>query len=280
MNKIVIITSVLLFIVFSVNAQKDCEGCKDYELVQRMPNYFINNYIESEFGAEEFKIDGKPQQIEGHRIQIEYKHNNEKQKDFEFPSRIQILRNYSNAVKAKGGDILFESKNSETGNYYLNTLNGKEIWFKVTGWYSGKRYKIIVIERKKMNQDINISADFIKERIDLFGKVEIQGIYFDVGKATIRNESTPALTEIAKYLTENPNSNCWVVGHTDSDGSFELNSQLSLERAKAIKAELELKYAIKSNRLFAEGVGPLAPIASNKTEEGKQKNRRVELVLK
>ena len=124
---------------------------------------------------------------------------------------------------------MFEAKNNSTGYYYLYTHNEKEIWFKISGWYSGKRYKIVVIEREKMVQEINISADFIKERIDLFGKIEIQGIYFDVGKATIRPESKPALIEIARYLKENPENNCWVVGHTDSDGSFLTNSKLSLD---------------------------------------------------
>jgi len=280
MNKSNIILALLLLLSGTSYSQSDCEGCKDYELLERLPNYHIIDYKESEFGSEEFKIDGERKQVEGHRIQIQYKHNRHDQKDFEFPSRLQILRNHSNAVNTKAGSVLHESRNNETGMYYLNNHNNKEIWFKVSGWFSGKRYKIVVIEREKMNQDISISADFIKDRIDLFGKVEIQGIFFDVGKATIREESTPALIEIAKYLKENPSNNCWVVGHTDSDGSFEINSKLSLQRSQAIKTELESSYGIAKNRLFAEGVGPLAPVASNNSEEGKQKNRRVELVLK
>ena len=71
-----------------------------------------------------------------------------------------------------------------------------------------------------------------------------------------------------------------MVGHTDSDGSFEINSKLSLARAKAIREELLNKHGVSGKRLFAEGVGPLAPVASNATEEGKKLNRRVELVKK
>jgi outer membrane protein OmpA-like peptidoglycan-associated protein len=85
---------------------------------------------------------------------------------------------------------------------------------------------------------------------------------------------------LAKYLTDHPEVKCWVVGHTSSEGSFDINSSLSLKRALAIKSSLEKNHNIAAGRLFAEGVGPLAPLASNTTEEGKKMNRRVELVLK
>ena len=143
-----------------------------------------------------------------------------------------------------------------------------------------KTYMLTVIERQKMKQEIVIDAELIKNKIELEGKIEIYGIYFDLGKSIIKKESEPALLQISEYLKKNASINCWVVGHTDSDGSFELNSKLSLERAKAIKKYLQEKYAIASNRLFAEGVGPLAPVASNNTEEGKKLNRRVVLVKK
>jgi len=131
-----------------------------------------------------------------------------------------------------------------------------------------------------MRQDIVINADLIKTEIDLKGKIAIYGILFDTGKAIIKAESKPALEQISTFLKNNPSINCWVVGHTDSDGSFQLNSELSLNRAKAIKQALEQQYQIAPARLFAEGVGPLAPIANNNTEAGKKLNRRVELVKK
>ncbi len=131
-----------------------------------------------------------------------------------------------------------------------------------------------------MRQDIVIKAYLIKGKLELNGKVTLNGIYFDIGKATIKEESQTAISEIAKYLKENPKTKCWVVGHTSSEGSFEINSSLSLERAKAIKNELIKIYNVPIGRLFTEGVGPIVPVASNNTEEGKKLNRRVELVLK
>ncbi|MGB0525932.1 MAG: OmpA family protein, partial [Flammeovirgaceae bacterium] len=187
------------------------------------------------------------------------------------------LKNYANAIKKAGGKVLHE--NAAQGHYNFNASNGKQIWVKVLPSYSGKDYRLEIIEEEAMRQDIVISADLIKSKIDSDGKATLQGIFFDTGKATLRDESEPALQEIAKYLKENPSVQCWVVGHTDSDGSLYINSKLSLDRAMAVKNELENKFNIKQGRLSAKGVGPLAPVASNKTEEGKQQNRRVELVL-
>jgi len=279
--RIIYLISIFSFITIqSIHAQSDCTACKDYPLLPRMPNFYIQNYQEYEFGSEDFYFDKARHTIEGKRYRIDYRHNNYKDKDFAFPSRLQILRNYFNAIKDAGGRVLFERANSSNGYYNFVTASGKEIWVKITPAYYGKSYKIFIIEREKMRQDLSITADLIKNKIDIYGKVTLQGIYFDVAKSTIRKESETALIEISKFLNENPSIKCWVVGHTDSDGSFELNSKLSLERAKAIKTALETNYKVVDNRLFAEGVGPLAPIANNKTEEGKQQNRRVELVLK
>lgn len=270
----------LLFSVIGGFAQSDCTDCKDYPLLPGMPTYYIKSLKEIEFGSQEIYFDRKKHVIEGKKITYTYNHNQYEDSEFTFPSRLQILRNYSNAIKQAGGRILFERHNAEHGYYTFSSGEGKEIWIKITPRTSGKSYTIIIVEREPMRQDIVIDADLIKQKIELYGKVAIYGILFDVGKSVIREESEAALIQIAEYLKNNPSINCWVVGHTDADGSFEVNSKLSLERAKAIKTALETNYSIGKTRLFAEGVGPLAPLASNKTEEGKQQNRRVELVLK
>jgi len=151
---------------------------------------------------------------------------------------------------------LFERHNQEHGYYTFKTATGNEVWTKISVRRSGNSYNIIVVERETMRQDIVIEADLIKQQIDIYGKVAIYGILFDVGKSIIRPESKAAITEIAKYLNDNPSVNCWVVGHTDSDGSFQINSDLSLERATAIKADLIATHGIAASRLFPEGVGP------------------------
>ncbi|WP_350293954.1 OmpA family protein [uncultured Croceitalea sp.] len=273
--------SLILVIGFlKAYGQTDVKNSKDYYLLDRMPNYHIISYNETAFDAHSFFIENKKTPIEGKKFSIKYQHGKSDDKNFEFPTRLQILRNYSNAIKKAGGEIVSERYNSEWGHYTFKTTNAKEIWVEVKTSISAKTYTVTVIERQTMKQEIAINAELIKNKIELEGKIAIYGIYFDVGKSIIKKESESALLQISEYLRRNKAINCWVVGHTDSDGSFELNSKLSLERAKAIKKHLQEKYGIASNRLFAEGVGPLAPVASNNTEEGKKLNRRVELVKK
>ena len=279
MNKFFLVITIL-FSFSQVLAQSDIKNSKDYYLLDRIPNYHIISYNETEFGAHGFFIENKKTPVEGKKYRIKYQHNQSDNRDFEFPTRLQILRNYSNAIEKAGGEIVSERYNSEWGHYSFKTSNTQEIWVEVKTSIGAKTYTLTVIERQKMNQEIVIDAELIKNKIELEGKIAIYGIYFDVGKSIIKKESEPALLQISEYLQKNKAINCWVVGHTDSDGSFELNSKLSLERAKAIKKYLQEKYAIATNRLFAEGVGPLAPVASNNTEEGKKLNRRVELVKK
>ncbi|NOG98936.1 MAG: OmpA family protein [Ignavibacteriae bacterium] len=106
------------------------------------------------------------------------------------------------------------------------------------------------------------------------------GIYFDTDKSTIKPESEPTFKEIVKLLKDNSELNIYVVGHTDMTGTYSHNMKLSKDRAAAVVEELKAKYKISKNRLTADGVGPLAPAASNKTESGRKKKRRVKLVGK
>ena len=110
------------------------------------------------------------------------------------------------------------------------------------------------------------------------GHIALYGIYFDTDKALIKSESRPTLEQIAKLLSGQPQLNVFIVGHTDSQGAFDYNLDLSKRRAEAIAAELVKTYRIAQARLRTAGVGLLAPIGSNATEAGRALNRRVELV--
>ncbi|NQD37181.1 OmpA family protein [Permianibacter sp. IMCC34836] len=122
------------------------------------------------------------------------------------------------------------------------------------------------------------SKDKIASEISAQGKVAIYGVYFDTGKADIKPESKAQLTEMGKYLQENRDKKVFIVGHTDNQGTFAANMKLSLDRAKAVAAYLTKEYAIDAARMAAQGVANLAPVGSNKSDDGKAKNRRVELV--
>jgi outer membrane protein OmpA-like peptidoglycan-associated protein len=110
------------------------------------------------------------------------------------------------------------------------------------------------------------------------GHIALYGIYFDTDKAVVKAESKPTLDEIAKLLTGAPDLQVVIVGHTDSQGALDYNMDLSRRRAAAVAAVLTKNYGIPAARLKTAGVGFLAPIGSNQSEDGRALNRRVELV--
>ena len=112
------------------------------------------------------------------------------------------------------------------------------------------------------------------------GRVATQGIFFDTGSDVIRPESTPTLKEIAAMLSEHPDLKLAIEGHTDNIGADAANLALSAKRAAAVKASLVSQFGVDGARLTTEGLGASKPAAPNTTTEGRQTNRRVELVKK
>ena len=127
-------------------------------------------------------------------------------------------------------------------------------------------------------QEVAASAAMFDTGLKATGHVEVPGIFFDTGKSELKPESAAAVGEIAKLLKSEPAVKVFIVGHTDNVASLDLNTRLSQARAEAVVQSLIAQHGIAAARLTARGVGPLAPVASNDTEEGRAKNRRVELV--
>ncbi|RPI26668.1 MAG: flagellar motor protein MotB [Acidobacteria bacterium] len=145
----------------------------------------------------------------------------------------------------------------------------------------GAYMAVDVVEVKSMVQNmVRVSAQEMSQAIQSSGKVALYGIFFDTAKAEIKPESKPALDEIAKLLSIDSKLKLHVVGHTDNVGEFDSNLALSKRRAEAVVAALVRDYGINASRLTPNGVAYLAPVAVNTTEEGRAKNRRVELVAK
>jgi outer membrane protein OmpA-like peptidoglycan-associated protein len=109
------------------------------------------------------------------------------------------------------------------------------------------------------------------------GRVATHGILFDTGSDNIRAESTPTLKEMVAMLTEHPDLSLTIEGHTDNVGDAQANTTLSAKRADAVKAYLVSK-GVGADRLTTKGLGASKPAAPNATAEGRQQNRRVELV--
>ena len=136
-----------------------------------------------------------------------------------------------------------------------------------------------IIESKAMDTGmVTVNADAMAKGIEATGHIAIYGIYFDSGSANITQESDSTLEEIDRLLKASPSLNLLLVGHTDSQGGYDNNIDLSQRRAAAVVKALVDQLGVNPKRLTAAGVGYLSPVASNDTAEGRAKNRRVELV--
>jgi outer membrane protein OmpA-like peptidoglycan-associated protein len=202
------------------------------------------------------------------------------------------MRNFQDAAKKSGATVVAEypgwckavvDDTLHTGNnciLYGTTLKfagqGKETWAFVESSGEGESYEIWLVEREAMKQDIVASQ--MRERLDKDGFIALY-INFDTGSATIQQDSMSQLEELSKLLQAGSALKLEVGGHTDNAGTPESNQKLSDARANSVMAAM-VKFGIAAGRLTAKGYGQMVPIADNRTEEGRAKNRRVELVKK
>jgi OOP family OmpA-OmpF porin len=260
-------------LVFSgiVLAQEDAKGCKDHPMFTRMANFYILYCEENKFAEADFRDEeGKEIKVEGRYHKIDY-HIKE---GLTPPSGLQVLRNFENAIKKIGGVKVFQ----KSDDIWLKLNKGGKTFYVYVRSPFGDQYYLTIVEKEAMAQEVVADAKSLMSDIQAKGSASVYGIYFDFNKADIKPESEPAIKEIAKLLQENKRLKLYVVGHTDNVGTIDYNMKLSKLRADAVMKELVTKYKISANRLQAFGVASLAPVASNKTEEGRAKNRRVELV--
>ena len=123
-----------------------------------------------------------------------------------------------------------------------------------------------------------VNAEKIQNNIRTEGRIAFYGIFFDFDKAELKPESEAQLAEMALFLKTHADTRVFVTGHTDNKGTLDYNLSLSDRRAKAVVTKLSSRFGISVDRLVPRGLGQLAPLASNDTEEGRAKNRRVEMV--
>ena len=254
-------------------AEPDAKGCADHPLFTRMQNMYIVSCKIADFDRVVFKVGpgrGTDEPVEGRRVEIRYAAKTGATP----PTPIAIVRNHQQAIAAIGGS----SKHEDT-RYTTLALNkdGREVWAQIdTAW--GRGYVLTIVEKQAMVQEVTASAELFRSGLKASGHVEVPGIYFDTGKAELKPESDAAVAEVASLLKADPSLKVYVVGHTDNTASLDVNSRLSQARAEAVVQALVGKHGIAAARLIGRGVGPLAPVASNDAEDGRAKNRRVELV--
>ena len=247
----------------------DKEGCKDSPLLSRVSGCYIYDCDRSDWDVVKLPVgvEGAAQTIEGEKVHIYYECAGETY------SRTKVVRNAEAALRPAGYAI--EYSGTWDGDPAITARKGPQWVFVTTG---SDRYHVTTVKAEEMAQEMVATAAVMAYGISATGHFAVYGIYFDTDKAVIKPESEPALAEMAKLLKDNPGLNVFIVGHTDNTGTFDHNMTLSLDRATAVVNVLVSGHGVAAARLKAVGDGPTAPVASNDTDEGRAKNRRVELV--
>jgi len=303
MKRFVVAASVVASLSCGSSAwSADAEKCKDHPLFTRMPNFEIYHCATTEFDAvgfpkPELKEWNTPEDyttVEGKIHAISYK-----LKEGATPaSALQIVRNFQNAVKKDGGTVLGDYSPDaypslpETAAKYLGesyggtsydryttmtlTKGGNEFWIYLGASEGYQDYMLLMVEKQEMKQEISVNE--LEKQLNKDGFITYH-INFDTGKATIKPDSEGSINQIAALLKGVPALKVSIEGHTDNVGTPESNMKLSEDRAKAVREAVVAK-GIAADRMTAVGRGQEAPVADNRTEEGRALNRRVEVVKK
>jgi outer membrane protein OmpA-like peptidoglycan-associated protein len=258
-----VVIMILLFISYC--PAQDITGSKDHPMFNRISGFYITDYSVEDFGAHEFYYENDQYiNVEGKKTYIYYECDCE-------DAPLKIIRNFSNAVKKIGGSSY--EYTDHTATLFVKEGN-KETWAEV--WATPETYSLTIVEKGEVEQEITANA--ILKELNETGKA-ILYINFDSGKATIKKESYPLVEQLIEMMKLTSDIKISVEGHTDSDGNNESNLKLSEARAKAV-VEAITKGGTDAARLSSVGFGEEKRIADNTTEEGKAKNRRVELIKK
>ena len=198
------------------------------------------------------------------------------------PGKLEVRRNFENAVLAAKGAILYVEEGGGRIFFRLSREDG-EWWGEAgCGGSTGDQCNSLLkraVRVAAMEQAVVVKADQIASAMAEEGKVAFYGLYFDTDSAVLKAESAPSLAEMARWLGENPAARVFIVGHTDMVGAVPHNLQLSRDRAAAVVRALVEQHGVAPGRLEAQGVGPFSPVRSNAGEAGRTRNRRVEMVL-
>lgn len=189
-------------------------------------------------------------------------------------SILEYRENYKQAALEKAGTILYENQGYLT--FTLPGEDGSTTWCEVHIWNKSQQ-DICVIEEAGFKKSLTFGPAEMKAALDKDGHVQLYGILFDLDQATLKAESVKQLQHVITLMKDNPELNIEVQGHTDDQGSDDYNLKLSQRRAETVLAYLGL-FGIDTSRLVPKGYGESKPVMPNNTEEGRAKNRRVELV--
>ena len=255
-----------LLMTAPVLVAQDVEGCKDSPMITRMAGSKINSCDHKEFDQVTFGMpadaegNAKEKVVEGEVYTWDYYTRDDM-------SELQVYRNMQTALKRAGFKIDYENSPQQL------TAHKGNVWYGLDN--RGSYYDQTIIVEKAMQQEVTAS-DLIDE-LNKSGHVAVYGINFDTGKATIQPDSEAVLQQIVVLMQQNAALKLRVEGHTDNVGAAAANQTLSQKRAQSVVAWLTAQ-GVAAARLTAAGFGATKPVADNGTEDGRAKNRRVELV--
>jgi OmpA-OmpF porin, OOP family len=302
----------LLVLATGASAQ-DIKGSRDHPGISRFKGSTIAQYQAAEFGQLVIPLANPPltsqtktERVEGRASRILYRLP-------ETASSHEAFRSYAEELEKAGFKTLYGCAGSSQcgkrwasyiqGTYKLSDMGSgfamgnvdqdsmrylamrresPETYVMLLAWEHprNRKYALLnVVDREALKEGLlTISAEEMAKGIAATGHVAVYGLLFDFDKADIKPESAPVLEQMAKLLKQEASLNVFIVGHTDNIGTLAHNLELSERRAQAVVRALSGQHGIDPGRLTARGVGPVAPVAPNRTEEGRAKNRRVELV--
>ncbi len=179
------------------------------------------------------------------------------------------------AFPAEMNEYLTARITAPDAEYYLNIASGRGHW--AARQDNVTYFEIVILEVESMELG-KVTMDALRDGIAVYGKVPVYNIHFETGSSEVRPESAEALEVISEFMIQNPSDRFLVVGHTDNVGGYDMNRELSYARANAVAGKLIDEYGVDRIQVKPVGVGPASPVLSNSTEEGKARNRRVEIV--
>lgn len=270
-----------LLIMFCVTSllfaqEMDAEGCKDHPFFNRLENYYIDgckeNYNEYEF----MMGNDKTQILEGTLIDILYTYDGPFGPNL--PSKLQVIRNYENAIAKMGGQKVYSRTTDDggwTGATFHLQKDGSEYWLGIYDLINNPvdQFTFVLLTVEGMKQEITANEMF--EKINSGLPITLY-INFETGKSAIKSDSENIVEELYQMMNENPDLKILVEGHTDNVGNKSSNQSLSEKRAASLKTALVTK-GISSSKIETVGFGQDQPLADNSTDEGRAKNRRIEI---
>lgn len=309
-----LVAFVVATVFSSPSIAQDIKGSADHPLLPRYEGSEIRGYEVSAFdeyeliaGATKQGAGGSTAIVSERSIPIEGKVTHLFYRAPVDRSPLEVFRNYEGVLASAGFEVLFSCSRADCGYRFNGLMNpgaryngliydGQQRYLAarlarpegdayvslyVTSFEPENRtfIKLDVVEVKGMEERMTVvAASEMEQALAQDGKIAIYGIFFDFDSATIQAESREQIDQLGQLLRDNAALQVLIVGHTDGKGAFDYNLSLSQRRAQAVVEALVRNHGVTASRLTPAGAGMVSPVASNRTEEGRAKNRRVEIV--